>query len=185
MPVKKLVFLDECGFSLNLHRFYGWSLKHERCIEAVPFQRGRNLSVLGAFSLPEAQAEAEAQACPNGIRALFQKLGAIKREDFEEFLREQLLPVIDTGSVLVLDNARIHHGGQIAQIVEAAGCSLLYLLPYSPDFSPIELVWSWIKNQVRATAPRDDQERQKMIAAAATDLPAAAAPGWFRKCGLS
>lgn len=183
MPVKKLVFLDECGFSLNLHRFYGWSLQQDRCIEAVPFQRGCNRSVLGAFSLPEAGTEAEAH--PNGIRALFQKLGAIKREDFEGFLREQLLPVLETGSVLVLDNARIHHGGQIAQIVQDAGCSLLYLPPYSPDFSPIELVWSWIKNQVRAAAPRNDQDRQEMIAAAAMALPASAAPGWFKKCGLS
>ncbi len=179
MPVEKLVFLDECGFSLNLHRFYGWSLKNERCVEAVPFQRGQNRSVLGAFSL------AEAEACRNGMRALFQKLGAIKREDFEGFLRDQLLPVLEVGSVLVLDNARIHHGGQIAQIVEAAGCWLLYLPPYSPDFSPIELAWSWIKTQVRAAAPRSDEDRQKMIAAAATALPASAARGWFRKCGLS
>ncbi len=133
--------------------------------------------MLGAFSL------VEAEACHNGMRALFQKLGAIKREDFEGFLSDQLLPVLDAGSVLVLDNARIHHGGQIAQLVEAAGCSLLYLPPYSPDFSSIELVWSWIKAQVSAAAPRNDEDRQKMIAAA-TALPASAAPGWFRKCGL-
>ena len=182
MPVKQLVFLDECGFSLNLHRCYGWSLKSQRCVEAVPFQRGQNRSVLGAFSLPEAEAEAE--ACPNGMRALFQKLGAIKREDFESFLRYDLLPVLEPGSVLVLDNARIHHGGQIAEIVAAAGCSLLYLPPYSPDFSPIELAWSWIKNQVRAIAPRNDLDRQKVINDVASTLPAHAAGGWFRKCGL-
>ena len=188
----KLVFLDECGFSLNLHRCYGWSLKHERCVEAVPLQRGQNRSVLGAFSLPGAGDGAGAGAANstcsdgiNGMRALFQKLGAIKREDFEGFLRDQLLPVLEPGSVLVLDNARIHHGGQIAEIVAAAGCSLLYLPPYSPDFSPIELAWSWIKNQVRAAAPRNDHDRQKVIDAAATALPAHAAPGWFRKCGLS
>lgn len=181
--MKKLVFLDECGFSLKLHRFYGWSLKSERCVEAVPFQKGQNRSVLGAFSLPEAGAEAEAER--NGMRALFQKLGAIRREDFEGFLRDQLLPVLEAGSVLVLDNARIHHGGQIAAIVEAAGCSLLYLPPYSPDFSPLELAWSWIKNQVRAAAPRTDQDRQNCIRAAAHCLPTQAAQGWFRKCGLS
>ena len=116
------------------------------------------------------------------MRALFQKLGAFKREDFEGFLRDQLLPVLEAGSVLVLDNARIHHGGQIAQIVEDAGCSLLYLPPYSPDFAPIELAWSWIKNQVRAAAPRNDEDRQKAIAAAAAELPEHAAQGWFRKC---
>ena len=186
------MFLDECGFALNLHRFYGWSLKSERCMEAVPFQRGQNRSVLGAFSLPVAGTETETEAgiplcpiCPTGMRGLWQKLGAIKRQDFEGFLRDDLLPVLEPGSVLVLDNARIHHGGQIAQIVEAAGCSLLYLPPYSPDFSPIELAWSWIKNQVRAAAPRNDDDRQKVIYDVAAALPAHAAPGWFRKCGLS
>lgn len=180
--MEKLVFLDECGFSLNLHRFYGWSLKSQRCVEAVPFQRGPNRSVLGAFSLPEAGAEAG--ACHNGMRALFQKLGSIKREDFEGFLSRDLLPRLEPGSVLVLDNARIHHGGRIAEIVEAAGCSLLYLPPYSPDFSPIELAWSWIKNQVRAVAPRNDENRQEIIVRTASALPPHAAAGWFRKCGL-
>lgn len=183
MPIDKLVFLDECGFALNLHRLYGWSLKSERCVEAVPFQRGQNRSVLGAFSLPPA--EAGIPACSTGMRALRQKLGAIKREDFENFLRDDLLPVLEPGSVLVLDNARIHHGGQIAEIVAAAGCSLLYLPPYSPDFSPIEPAWSWIKNQVRAIAPRNDEDRQKVIYDMAAALPSHAAVGWFRKCGLS
>ena len=86
----------------------------------------------GAFSLPVASTSASAGN--NGMRALWQKLGAVTRPEFEAFLREHLLPVLECGSVLVLDNARIHHGGQIAQLVEEAGCSLLYLPPYSPTF---------------------------------------------------
>ena len=52
VPVEKLVFLDECGFALNLHRLYGWALGGARCEEEVPLGKGVNLSVVGAFSLP-------------------------------------------------------------------------------------------------------------------------------------
>jgi transposase len=166
------VFLDECGFSLALHLLYGWGPRKERLVEAVPSQRGKNLSVLGAL---------DAQ----GMIAITSKEGAIKRVDLETFLREDLLPRLLPGSVLVLDNARIHQGGNIEKIVSEAGCSLLYLPPYSPDFSPIELAWGWIKRSVRRLCPRDEASRAAAIQQAVTALPAEFAPSWFRKCGYS
>lgn len=164
------MFLDECGFSLNLCRLYGWASSGERCIACVPFQQGENRSVLGAFGF-------------SGMCALSQKLGSFKRVDFEGFLRESLLPYLKAGSVLVLDNARIHHGGAIAELVAGAGCSLLYLPAYSPDFSPIELAWGWIKGRVRREEPRDDEQRRCAIEAANQALPDEFAVSWFRKCG--
>ena len=121
---------------------YGWSKKGERLSEAVPFQRGKNFSVLGAFSL-------------EGMIATLQKEGSVKRDDLEGFLKETLLPKLPSGSVLVLDNARSHHGGRLSELVTETGCSLLYLPPYSPDFNPIELAWGWLKGRVRRVAPRD------------------------------
>lgn len=85
-------------------------------VEPIPAQRGKNLSVLGAFD-------------GQGMIVRRSKLGAMKRVDFEAFLRRDLLPRLLPGSVLVLDNARIHHGGAIEKIVPGAGCSLLYLPP--------------------------------------------------------
>ena len=133
MDPQKLVFLDECGFSLALHLLQGWGPAKERLVEAVPSQRGVNLSVLGAFDL-------------EGMAAITSKEGEMKRVDVETILGGELLPRLLPGSVLVLDNARIHHGGDINKIVSEAGCSVLYLPPYSPDFSPIELAWGWIKS---------------------------------------
>ncbi len=178
MSRHKLVFLDECGFGLNLHRVYGWTIGGGRCVEAVPFERGRNRSVLGAFSLPTPD-------CPTGMRVLWQKLGAWTRATFEAFLQDGLLPVLERGSVLVLDNASIHRGGAIRELVEQAGCSLLYLPPYSPDLNPIEMAWSWIKHRVRTLAPRDDEKRQNDIQDAAKELPPKAATPWFKHCGLT
>jgi transposase len=110
------------------------------------------------------------------------KLGAMKRADVEAFLRRDLLPRLEPGSVLVLDNARIHHGGQIEPMVRAAGCSLLYLPPYSADFSPIELAWGWIKRLVRGLCPRDEASREEAIKKAVAALPDQFAVGWFAKC---
>lgn len=111
------------------------------------------------------------------------KPGAMKRVDRESFLRRDLLPRLEPGSVLVLDNARIQHGGEIAMLVAAAGCRALYLPPYSPDYSPIELARSWIKNAVRQRAPRPEPSRQRAIVEAVAALPADHAPVWFRHCG--
>jgi transposase len=110
--------------------------------------------------------------------------GAYNTQSFEEFVAKALLPQLPPGSVLILDNARIHHGPSLKVIVEAAGCHLLYLPPYSPDFSPLELVWSWLKDQVRKQAPRTDEQRQRDILQTSLTLPTDAATGWFQKCGI-
>ena len=177
IAVEQLVFLDECGFALNLHRFYGWAPKAERCFERVPFNKGKNRSVLGAYGWPGPQN-------PTGLWALGQCLGAWNGERFEQFVQEELLPQLPVGSVLVMDNARIHHRQTLQEIVEAAGCRIVYLPPYSPDFNPIELVWSWLKDRVRLLAPRTDQHRQQAIQEAAQLVPSHAAKGWFHLCGI-
>ena len=60
------------------------------------------------------------------------------------------MPEIGPGKVVVLDNATFHKSPEIKKVVEAAGCTLLYLPPYSPDLNPIEKFWSWLKRMVRS-----------------------------------
>jgi transposase len=168
---KDLVFIDESGFSLSLYQHYGWALRSKRLLEAVPFNRGKNLSVLGALDI-------------EGMRCTRHKEGAMKRSDVEAFLKREVLPCLLPGSVIVLDNARIHHGGQIEQIITGAGCKLLYLPPYSPDFSPIEPAWGWIKSRVRKRCPRDSKGRVAALEESVAALPPAFAPDWFRNCGV-
>jgi transposase len=135
----------------------------------VPARRGKNLSVLGAFD-------------KIGMVATTSKLGAMTRADFERFLRADLLPCLLPGSVLVLDNASIHKGGEIACLVEKSGCHLLYLPPYSPDFNPIELAWSFIKRLIRQRRPRDEASRQQAVEASIAALPESFASACFRHC---
>lgn len=178
VPVEQLVFLDECGFASNLCHLYGWAIGGARCVDVVPQTRAPNRSCVGAFSLPS-------EHNPTGLWALWQKLGAWNGSGFELFVREELIARLPPGSVLVLDNARIHHRASLRQAVEEAGHRLLFLPPYSPDFNPIELLWSWLKNGVRHREPDGDPQRQAFIRHAQAALPPQHALSWFRKCGLT
>ena len=160
---------------------YGGGKKGEPLIEAVPVRRGTNLSVLGALDI-------------EGVVSTTNKLGAMTRADFEQFLRVELLPCLLPGSVLVLDNASIHKGGQIEGLVSKAGCRVLYLPPCRPaalltgpvifdDLNPIELAWAFVKRLVRKGGPREEVVRQQAVEAALAAIPEALAPACFRHCG--
>lgn len=149
---------------------YGWAKKNQRCQQSVPLNRGTNRSVMGALTL-------------SGLVAIDSTLGAVRRERFEAFLQHHVLPVVAPGTVLVLDNARIHHGGNLEQIVSSFGCSLLYLPPYSPELNPIELAWGYLKHLVRGQCPRTDRAREECIEQMAGRIPCPHPQAWFRKCG--
>jgi transposase len=75
--------------------------------------------------------------------------GACNRVVFETWVSTCLIPVLQPGQVIILDNATFHHGGRIAQLIEDAGCQLLYLPPYSPDLNRIEKCWASLKSRIR------------------------------------
>ena len=134
----KLVFLDETGIDNNEGVNYAWSPKGTRAYATKLGHKTERVSLAGAKRLKQ-----------NKIFAPFLFQGNCNREIFEIFLEKVLLPLLQPKSILVLDNASIHKGGRIKALVEAAGCELLYLPPYSPDFNPIEQCWSPLKNRIR------------------------------------
>jgi transposase len=75
--------------------------------------------------------------------------GACNRSVFEIWLETCLIPRLRPGVWVIIDNATFHHGGRIAQLIETAGCQLVYLPPYSPDLNRIEKCWAWLKSQIR------------------------------------
>jgi transposase len=66
-------------------------------------------------------------------------------------------------SVLVLDNAQVHHGGRVQEICEAAGVLVVYLPPYSPDMNPIEKVFSVLKNRLKRAQILTGTDRDAQI----------------------
>lgn len=71
---------------------------------------------------------------------------------YEKYIEHVLIPSLVPGMVLVIDNARFHKSQRIIDLVEAAGCRIIFLPPYSPDLNPIEHHWAAIKHAIRKTA---------------------------------
>lgn len=81
---------------------------------------------------------------------------------FEIWLETCLIPTLRAGDWVVIDNATFHHGGRIAELIEAAGCKVIYLPPYSPDLNRIEKCWAWLKNRIRKQLRNSDDLRHAM-----------------------
>ena len=75
-----------------------------------------------------------------------------------------MVPTLEPGQVVVMDNATFHSCERIQQLIHDAGCELLYLPPYSPDLNKIEKCWSWLKSQIRKKLEKFDCLRDAPIA---------------------
>jgi transposase len=90
----------------------------------------------------------------DGIVAPFVLDGPINREAFEAYVAQVLVPELRVGDTVVMDNLSSHKGPRVRELIEAAGASLLYLPPYSPDFNPIENAFAKLKALLRKAAER-------------------------------
>jgi transposase len=79
--------------------------------------------------------------------------GACNRTVFETWLETCLIPSLKPGKLVLADNATFHKGGRVKELIEAQGCQILYLPPYSPDLNKIERCWSWLKSRIRQQIP--------------------------------
>jgi transposase len=140
IPPEKLVFVDEAGFNLGMTPTFGRALIGERLF-AESVNRGSNISLVGAIRL-------------DGINALYPYDGAVDGERFVSFLRDQLIPTLRAGDVIVMDNLRVHYIEPVRTMIEEANARLLYLPPYHPELNPIEEAWSKIKNILRRAEAR-------------------------------
>lgn len=138
---ENLVFIDEMGILLGLMRLYGRSQQGERLYEKKPFYHGKKVTVMGAIS-------------QNKILALKSLNKSMKGEDFREFVKNELIPQLWEGAVVVMDNLKAHKVKGIREMIERAGARVVYLSPYSPDFNPIEHLWWQLKAFIRRFVPK-------------------------------
>ena len=68
---------------------------------------------------------------------------------FEAWVEQFLVPELQPEQVVVLDNASFHQSPRTRELIEQAGCRVLFLAPYSPDFNKIEKFWARLKHQLR------------------------------------
>jgi transposase len=135
LPPNKIVYLDESGMDSRCGYDYGWNEKGQRFEALKSGRRQGRVNTIAAW-------------CNHNLLAPFTVEGACNRTVFEMWLENCLLPTLEPGQVVVMDNATFHKGGRISQLIEDAGCQLLYLPPYSPDLNPIERCWSGLKSRI-------------------------------------
>lgn len=99
---------------------------------------------------------------------------------FKWYVQKVLCPTLHKGQVVVMDNLSSHHQEDIRALIEARGCHLLYLSPYSPDFNPIELLFSKVKALVRAGSWRTLDDLLAAIWAALEAVTPQDVAAWFR-----
>ncbi len=109
--------------------------------------------------------------------------GAADRISFEVYLREVLVPTLVPGQIIILDNLAVHKQAALRQLIHAAGCRVLFLPSYSPDFNPIEMAFAEIKAFLRRTAARTRERLEVEIVPSINLVTAQHAVGYFRHCG--
>lgn len=106
----------------------------------------------------------------------------MKSDDFLEFIRVNLAPHLKAGDVVVMDNLNSHHRIEVREIIESVGASVEYLPVYSPEFNPIEMMWSQIKSLVRKVRTKTIESLNKAIEIAVSLIHFRFLSNWFTKC---
>jgi len=165
-PTACLVFVDESGANTKMTRLRGRALGGTRLRARVPHGRYETRTLISAIRL-------EGACAP----WLFQ--GPMDGEMFLAWMRQGLAPALRPGEVVILDNLATHKIQGVREAIEAVDARLLYLPPYSPDFNPIEPMWSKIKQILRSHAPRTDEQLLRAAQTAFNSISIADCKGFF------
>ena len=138
---ERLVFIDETWASTNMARRYGRASKGERLRVGVPHGHWKTTTFVAGLRL-------------TGMVAPMVLDGPINGVSFQAYVDQVLVPELRPGDIVIMDNLGSHKGAAVREAIEAAGASLLYLPPYSPDFNPIENAFSKLKALLRKAAER-------------------------------
>jgi transposase len=162
--------VDEAGVNLALTRLYGRAPKGERAIGSVPQNYGENITLLGALGV-------------DGIQAVMTVNGATDTEVFRTYIKQVLGPTLVPGDIVVLDNLSAHKATGIQQALARRRVRRIFLPPYSPDLSPMELCLSKLKTALRAAKARTREALDTAVQKAMETVTAIDARNWFRHCG--
>ena len=141
LNVSRLVFLDETWAKTNMARTRGRCARSQRLLGKVPFGHWRTTTVVAALRC-------------DGIIAPMVLDRPIDGGWFLAYVQQVLVPELRAGDIVIMDNLGSHKSPAVQAAIEAAGASLRFLPPYSPDLNPIEMAFSKFKAGLRKAAER-------------------------------
>jgi transposase len=169
---ERLVFLDETGTSTNMARQRGRSPRGERLIGKVPHGHWKTTTFVAGL-------RSTALTAPGVID------GPMNGTAFLAYIEQVLTPSLAPGDIVVMDNLSAHKVPGIREAIEAAGASLLYLPPYSPDFNPIEQLFAKLKALLRKAAERSVEDLWNRIGYLLEAFTSSECTNYFRNAGYA
>jgi transposase len=166
----RLVFVDETGVTTAMTPAYGRAPRGER-VEASAPASWESVTVIAAMGL-------------DGVRAPLAFPGSVNAATFLVYVEQVLVPALRRGDVVAFDNLSSHLGPAVFEAIERAGASVLPLPPYSPDYTPIEEMFSKFKQFLRRVGARAKDHLYDAIGEGLRDVTDQDILGWFRHAGL-
>lgn len=164
------MFIDETWAKTNMTRTYGRSERGARLRAKVPYARWETTTFLGAMR-------------SGGFVAPLCVEGAINGPLFQAWVEQHLVKALRAGDVVVMDNLSSHKTRGVVAAIEAAGASVRYLPPYSPDLNPIELAFSKFKKLLRDGAQRTTDALWKLCGTVLDLFTETECRNYLRHCG--
>lgn len=168
---ERFVFVEECSSNTSLAPLYGWAPRGERAHQKAPRNWGKNITLLSSIGKER------------GMGASLVVEGSTNGMVFQTYLEDVLLPTLERGQIVVMDNLSAHKGERVRELIEGKGCELIYLPPYSPDLNPIEQAFSKFKSYLREACARSQDTLMEVIGEALSTITASDAEGFFEHCG--
>lgn len=137
----RLGFIDETSLKTNMSKTTGWSAKGARLIDHAPFGHWNTQTFIAALR-------------HDRLDAPWVIGGAMNRALFDLYVETQLVPTLQPGDVIILDNLAAHRSPTAAAAMQAVGAWFLFLPAYSPDLNPIEMAFAKLKALIRRAAAR-------------------------------
>ena len=167
---EKLVFVDETGASTKMARRCGRALRGHRCRAPVPHGHWKTTTFVGALSL-------------SGMTPPMVLDGAMYGAAFLAYVEKMLMPTLDPGDIVVMDNLPADRSAAAREAIQRAGAELRFLPPYSPDFNPIEMAFSKLKAYLKRRAARTLDELWDAIGEATDDFTPTECQNYFAAAG--
>lgn len=166
-----IICLDESSIKTNFTSLRGWSRKGERCKGIAP-GRWKTYTVLSYLTY---EGKTDCLIFP----------GAVNKQIFREFMEEVLLPVTKRGDVVIMDNLNVHKNSFSRELFERKGVEIRYTPRYSPEYNPIEMMWSKMKSDLRKQEPRKFSDVWRETSSSLLDVNSEMAENWYKASGYS
>lgn len=139
-----MIFIDETGANTRMARLRGWAPRGERCRAAIPHGHWKTTTFTCGLRL-------------NGIAAPMLLDGPMNGATFKAYVEQVLVPDLNPGDIVVMDNLPAHKVAGIRQAIEAAGVTLLYLPPYTTARTSTPSRWPSQNSRLSSERPQPEQ----------------------------